>query len=41
MCRWAAERDVAGTLGERFDRPAGLTDEQIASVVSEEGWILS
>lgn len=41
MCRWAAERDDAGTLGDHFDRPSGLADEQIATVVREEGWILS
>lgn len=41
MCRWAAERDEAGTLADRFAQPAGLADEDVGVVVAEEGWILS
>jgi hypothetical protein len=41
MCRWAAERDDEGVLGERFAAPAHLSEQQIAAVVAEEGWILS
>jgi hypothetical protein len=32
--------DESGRLGELFDRPRGLTDEEVRSAVEEESWIL-
>ena len=32
--------DAEGTLGELFDRPDGLTADDEAKIVGEEGWIL-
>ena len=40
MCQWAAELDRQNKLGAYFDRPKGLTDEEIQVCVEQEGWIL-
>jgi precorrin-8X/cobalt-precorrin-8 methylmutase len=35
-----ARLDEEGELGNLFDRPAGITDEERFMVETEEGWIL-
>jgi len=40
MCEWAAELDAKGMLGSYFDAPTGLTEQQVATCVAEEGWVL-
>jgi len=40
MCQWAAECDNEGTLGQFFERPNGLDQQQVQSCIEEEGWIL-
>ena len=35
-----ARLDAEGKLGELFDRPSSLSDNDEAKVVAEEGWIL-
>jgi precorrin-8X/cobalt-precorrin-8 methylmutase len=35
-----ARLDEEGKLGNLFDRPAGITDEERFMVETEEGWIL-
>ena len=40
MCQWAKEIDDNGQLGRRFDKPTGLTTEQIQACVQHEGWVL-
>lgn len=37
---WLSELDEAGTLGQYFDRPAGLPEEGIVAAITEEGWIV-
>ena len=38
--RESAAKDAAGLLGEEFGPPVGLTDGQLDTAISEEGWIL-
>jgi len=40
LCQWAATKDREGELARFFERPVGLTDEQVRVCVAEEGWIL-
>jgi hypothetical protein len=40
MCEWAAECDQAETLGQYFNMPAGLNQQQAKACVEEEGWVL-
>lgn len=40
MCEWARAEDGNGALARRFATPPGLTDDQVATCVAEEGWIL-
>jgi precorrin-8X/cobalt-precorrin-8 methylmutase len=40
MCEWAAKCDEEGTLGQLFNTPSGLCDEQIQRCREEEGWVL-
>jgi hypothetical protein len=40
MCEWVAERDEQDMLGQFFDTPVGLSQQQIHVCVEEEGWIL-
>jgi len=40
LCQWAATKDREGELARFFERPAGLTDEQVNVCIAEEGWIL-
>jgi hypothetical protein len=40
MCMWASELDGKGKLGPLFDRPTGLSDNEIQICVEQVGWIL-
>jgi hypothetical protein len=40
MSLWASQLDNQGELGPLFDRPTGLSDEEVQSCVEAEGWIL-
>jgi hypothetical protein len=40
MCEWASECDDAGTLGDYFNLPAGLNQQQTQVCVEQEGWVL-
>ncbi len=40
MCEWAAECDQAESLGQYFNMPAGLNQQQTEACVEEEGWVL-
>lgn len=40
MCLWAEQLDEAGTLGQQFATPAGMSLDNLERCVNEEGWIL-
>ena len=40
MCQWAESLDAAGQLGQLFERPPGLSAQQLQRCVQEEGWVL-
>lgn len=40
LCEWALEYDSGDNLGQFFDTPRGMNQEQIQLCIEEEGWIL-
>jgi hypothetical protein len=40
MCQWASQLDNEGGLAALFDRPAGLSDDEVQTCIEQEGWIL-
>ena len=40
LARWLRQWDESGRLGELFDRPKGLTDEEVRAAEEEESWTL-
>jgi len=40
MCDWARSLDRRGELAAHFQRPLGLTGEELGAALEEEGWVL-
>jgi hypothetical protein len=40
MCLWAAQLDGNDEFGRLFDRPTGLSGDEVQCCIEQEGWIL-
>ena len=40
MCKWAADYDNQGELGQFFDKPKSLNRQYVFVCMEEEGWVL-
>jgi precorrin-8X/cobalt-precorrin-8 methylmutase len=40
LCDWVRGLDDRGELGALFERPPGLEEEQVRTILEEEGWVL-
>jgi len=40
LCEWVRELDEQGALGPLFERPRGVDDARLRTIVDEEGWVL-